>query len=317
MIDTVRMTGDYAIDYNIIEELQWTNIYSYEVMTPDGMTGHMYEYKKKGETIHLKYNASTKKLAVEVSIPKFLFGHNVKLVTNQDIDDFLIKLNHYLLTKFHAYPRHDSKHWKVQRMDVCWNFQVGGAVREYIQAFHQIHIAKYTTRTYGDNETVEWMNQSKRMCFYDKEKEVLAKKGNAVVLGLSHGILRFEAKISDKNLKTYSQNRWAGELLTEDVAKSFLLSHLQRLGIDRQLLITGRLAIADKLIQAYGMNDACELFGFIELLQLLGRGMINKLSPSTYWRRMNAIKALGIAPVIGDIILPPLDLTALRTDDKP
>lgn len=317
MIDTVRMTEDYAIDYNIIEELPWTNIYSYEVMTPEGMTGHMYEYKKKGEVMHLKYNASKKKLTVEVSIPKFLFGHNVNLVMNQDIDDFFIKLNHYLLTKFHAYPRHDSKHWKVQRMDVCWNFQVGGAVREYIQAFNQIHIAKYTTRTYGDHETIEWMNQSKRMCFYDKEKEVLAKKGNAEVIGLSHGILRFEAKISDKNLKTCSQNRWAGELLTEDVAKSFLVSHLQRLGIDKQLIITSRLAIAEKLIQAYGMNKACDLFGFIELSQLLGGGMINKLPPSTYRRRMNDIKALGIAPVIGDITLPPLDLMHLTTNAKP
>jgi hypothetical protein len=317
MIDTVRMTGDYAIDYNIIEELHWTNIFSYEVMTADGMTGHVYEYKKKGEAMHLKYNASTRKLTVEVSIPKFLFGHNVKLVTNEDIDYFLIKLNHYLLAKFHAYPRHDSKHWKIQRMDVCWNFQVGGAVQEYIHAFHQIHISKYTTRTYGENETVEWMNQSKRMCFYDKEKEVLAKKGNEEVLGLSHGILRFEAKISDKNLKRYSQNRWAGELLTEDVAKSFLLSHLQRFGIDRQLIITSRLAIADKLIQAYGMNKACELFGFIELYQLLGGGMINKPSPSTYRRRINDITAIGIAPVIGDIILPPLDLTALTTNTKP
>lgn len=95
MIDTVRMTGDYDIDYNIIEELHWTNIFSYEVMTPDGMTGHMYEYKKKGEPMYLKYNVSIRKMMVEVSIPKFLFGHNVKLVTNQDIDDFLIKLNHF------------------------------------------------------------------------------------------------------------------------------------------------------------------------------------------------------------------------------
>lgn len=207
MIDTVRMTGDYQIVHELLDRAPWTNNYFYENrIDNNGMVGEVFEYKKKGEAVRLKYNQNTERMTVEVSIPKFLFGHNVQMVSNGDISRFFQRLNDYLRNKFYAYPKHEPLYWKVQRMDVCWNFQVGAAVRDYIQASSHIHISRYATYVYGGGETVVWQNRSKRMSFYDKQQEVRDRNGLPEVLEQSQGILRFEANVTDKNLVRYSQN---------------------------------------------------------------------------------------------------------------
>jgi hypothetical protein len=165
MIDTVKMTGDYHIVYELLDKAPWTNNYVYENRTDNGMIGEIFEYKKKGDSLRLKYNQNTEKMTVEVSIPKFLFGHNVQMVSNGDISRFFQRLNDYLRNKFYAYPKHEPYYWKVQRIDVCWNFQVGAAVRDYIQAFSHIHLSRYATCVYGGGETVVWLELSIKVQF--------------------------------------------------------------------------------------------------------------------------------------------------------
>lgn len=311
MIDTVKMTGDYQIVYELLDRAPWTNNYVYENRTDNGMIGEIYEYKKKGETVRLKYNQNTEKMTVEVSIPKFLFGHNVRMVSDMDISRFFQRLNDYLRNKFYAYPKHESYYWKIQRMDVCWNFQVGEAVRDYIQAFSHIHIPRYSTCVYGDGETVVWQNRSKRMSFYDKQQEIKAHKGSPEVIEQSLGILRFEANITDKNLVRYSQNRWAGELIKESVAKDMIFKHLHRLGIDNHLTVSNRREVATRLISEYGESKAWQLLGFIEYKMLFGDQSINQPSKTTYDRRINKLVRLGIASIYSDKELPPLNLNEI------
>lgn len=64
------------------------------------------------------------------------------------------------------------------------------------------------------------------MNFYDKQQEIKAHKGSPEVIEQSLGVLRFEANITDKNLVRYSQNRWAGELIKESVAKDMIFKRL-------------------------------------------------------------------------------------------
>jgi hypothetical protein len=312
MIDTVRMTGDYQIVYELLDRAPWTNNYFYENRSDNnGMVGEVFEYKKKGEAVRLKYNQNTERMTVEVSIPKFLFGHNVQMVRSGDISRFFQRLNDYLRNKFYAYPKHEPFYWKVQRMDVCWNFQVGAAVKDYIQAFSHIHISRYATCAYGGGETVVWQNRSKRMSFYDKQQEVKARKGLPKVVEQSQGILRFEANVTDKNLLKYSTNRWAGELIKESVAKDLLVKHLHRLGIDNYLKVSNRKEIATALIKKYGESKAWQLLGFIEYKLIFGDQSLNRPSKTTYDRRINELKSIGIEPMYTNKELPPLNINEI------
>ncbi|UFJ41244.1 hypothetical protein LOK74_01435 [Brevibacillus humidisoli] len=314
MIDTVRMYGDYHIDYNKIDSLPWTHTYTFEHQEDIGMLGEVREYKKKDSPLYIKYSVDTRRLVVEVSIPKFLYGNNITMITDGDIPIFFRKLNNYLWDNFYLLPRHDSAYWIVTRMDVCWNFQVGGAVREYIDVFGQIHIPKYTTRVYGDRETVEWMNKSIRMSFYDKERELIARKGSKEIIESARGVLRFECNVRNSNqLKKYSMNRWAGELLCGKVAKQILATYLQRIGVDKALPTSNTFEQAKQLIDAYGVVKAEQLMGFLLMNDLYGQEFVRKsYTTSTLTRRMDDLKKAGIAPFFSDKELPPLDLSFLK-----
>lgn len=306
MIDTVRMSGEYQImDLNLST---WTNESSF--FNNAGLLEDVYYYKVKGEPM-IKYFPNRMLLIVELSIPKFLYGNNVKMVASDDIPIFFRKLDEYLRVKFSAYPQHGWYNWKVKRMDVCCNFQVGGAVRDYVKAFSQIFIPKYSTCVYGMNETVEWRCKSKRMQFYDKEQEVITHGGGAELAEMARGILRFEANVRSKTLEQYSPFRWAGELFREDVARALLLKHLHRLGIDRLFTISNKYEMARTLEEAYGPLKTQDLLGFILYREIFGQDSLSKLSRSTYDRRMSDLRRLGLAPFFSDMELPPLDLSPL------
>jgi hypothetical protein len=314
MIDTVVLTGECNIIYEKLNEIPWTNNYVYEDLKPDGMIGEVYEYRKKGAPARIKNNVDTKRIRIETSIPKFLYGHNVRMITQSDIPVFFRKLSDYLRDNFYAYLTHETSKLTVQSMDVCWNFQVGGEVKEYIEAFNQLHIPKYSTSLYGDRGTIVWFNKSKRMKFYDKEQQVKDKKADSGVIELAKGILRFEADISYKDLKRLSKFRWAGELFTEQVVKELLYKHLKRLGIHKMLNIKNHVEVAQKLLQDYGDTKAQGLLGFIMMLNVFGDKYINKPSYSTYVRKMNQLKRVGIVPVFVEKELPPLDIGMLIPD---
>jgi hypothetical protein len=149
------------------------------------------------------------------------------------------------------------------------------------------------------------------MSFYDKQQEVKARKGLPEVVEQSQGILRFEANVTDKNLLKYSTNRWAGELIKESVAKDLLIKHLHRLGIDNHLKISNRKEVANTLINKYGESKAWLLLGFIEYKLIFGDECINRPSKTTYDRRINELKCLGIPPMYSDKTLPPLNLNEI------
>lgn len=314
MIDTVRLSGNYYISDSYIYDDLWTS--NYLRPRPDGIDEEVFLYRKKGDPLKIEYYAQVRRLYVEVSIPKFLYGHNVTMVSDSDIQRFYIKLDNVLRNKFHAESHSDFRpwYWTVQRMDVCWNFQVGGDVPDYITAFRNIHIPKYTTHTYGDSETVQWLCSTKQIKFYDKEREVRRHGGALETIDLAKGILRFEAEIkakSGKLLQKYSEFRWAGELLRESVAKELLLYHLQKLKLDRSMTVSNKLEVVGKLQNVYGINTAQKLLGFMEYINLMGKEALDKPSKSTYSRNLKMITDLGIAPMFSDKDLPPLDLTPL------
>ncbi len=120
------------------------------------------------------------------------------------------------------------------------------------------------------------------MNFYDKEKEVLKRKGNDELQAQAKGILRFEANIRGKELKRYNDHKWVGEMLNEKTATNYLNRYLTKLEFDKPFIVSNQLDIARTLQKEYGDRDAQSLLGFMLFRQLFGEKSINKPSRNTY-----------------------------------
>jgi II/X family phage/plasmid replication protein len=260
MIISIRITGYYEIDEGYLDHCKWTNEYSSSRNEYDNIR---YVYRQKGDTIKIEYSFSSRYITIELSIPKFMHGNNVTIVDDTGISLFYDKLLKYLKKNYPCTAHHDIKTWKVQRMDVCYNFQVGVLVKDYINAFSNINISRYKTCCYGNNESVVIFNSSKRMIFYDKETEVRHSKGNNDLIELSKGILRFEANIKGIDLSNFSRHRFAGELLNLKAAKHLILKHLEKLNLNKHLSYNTMYEISKQLSDAYPPNKVQELLGFI------------------------------------------------------
>jgi uncharacterized protein YaaW (UPF0174 family) len=52
------------------------------------MIGERFIFSEKGQLLTVDYNLETKKLSIETSIPRFLFGNNVQMIAGQEIEIF-------------------------------------------------------------------------------------------------------------------------------------------------------------------------------------------------------------------------------------
>ncbi|SDD37627.1 hypothetical protein SAMN02799630_03605 [Paenibacillus sp. UNCCL117] len=97
----------------------------------------------------IKYNVGYHYLRLQLSIPKFLFGNNITLIKATDIDAFFTELqqeiSHLLGIKI------EDSQWKVQRLDLSWNFNVGNKVQDYIKQISNQRASRMNTITLFDN----------------------------------------------------------------------------------------------------------------------------------------------------------------------
>jgi hypothetical protein len=79
----------------------------------------------------------------------------------------------------------------------------------------KIKIPRTKPRTYGHSETVIHANGSRRISFYNKQKECIRTKQPKEIVDRAKGLLRMEINLKNKSLTTYSPSRKAHELLTK------------------------------------------------------------------------------------------------------
>jgi hypothetical protein len=169
-------------------------------------------YTLKGEKLpYMKYIEGSQTLTVQVSMPKFLYGDNVTMLTEADIPLFFEQLQERLLQFFDVYIPHSE--WIISRCDVCCNFQVGKKVSEYVRMLSRQQFAYKNTIAYNQEQTVEYRNKSSRIMFYDKYKQTRKEEESNEIIERSKGILRLEVRPSDNDLRRFSPTKKAVELL--------------------------------------------------------------------------------------------------------
>ncbi|MEK4996347.1 hypothetical protein [Paenibacillus sp. FSL H7-0918] len=159
----------------------------------------------------MKYIENSQTLTVQVSMPKFLYGDNVTMLTEADIPLFFEQLQERLLHLFDVYIPHSE--WIISRCDVCCNFQVGKKVGEYVRMLSRQQLAYKNTISYNQDQTVEYRNKSSRIMLYDKHKQTRKEEESNEIIERSKGILRLEVRPSDSDLRRFSPTRKAVELL--------------------------------------------------------------------------------------------------------
>ena len=174
----------------------------------------MTNYKMKDESIpFITYEEGIQTLSIQVSIPKLLYGNNVQLLKAEDIPTFFTTFQERIKQLFDVDI--ELHEWKMNRLDVCWNFFVGENVEDYIQMFSKQKLPYKHTHCYNHKQTVVFQNKSSRIIFYDKQAQCEKDKEPAEIIKQAKGILRMEIKPSYHEMKKYSKERRAIDLLSE------------------------------------------------------------------------------------------------------
>lgn len=248
-------------------------------------------YTFKGEKLpYMKYIEGSRTLTLQVSIPKFLYGDNVTMLTEADIPVFFERLQERLLHLFDVYIPHSE--WIISRCDVCCNFQVGKKVSEYVRMLSRQQLAYKNTIVYNQEQTVEYRNKSSRIMFYDKYKQTRKEEESNEIIERSKGILRLEVRPSDNDLRRFSPTRKAVELLQKPFFDYTMERTLAQIEYPE---VAGDMELSWLMENRENISKIETVFGFRLLQSMFDESVLRQLyTSSTYANRKNLPKKIAI-----------------------
>lgn len=282
MFDTVRLKakGIY-IDLERLENLYIDNrdkTIRRRNITDDGEIVTSYELHFDTQLPYIKYVESSRTLSIQVSIPKFLYGDNITMVTESDVSRFFNLLQARLEELLGMTVAHEQ--WIATRVDLCYNFEVD-SVSDCIKQIAMLRLPRKNTKTWNHCETVVFSNNSSKVKFYDKEKQCHDIR--------ARGIVRMEIEPSDADLRNYSQTRRAVDLLT----KRFFLRQMENIlpQITEKLDCLKLDSLSDEWLRSASMQNIEKAYTFGKLKQEVDEStLIDLYGKGTYRNRQALLK---------------------------
>jgi len=295
MFDTVKLKAEnIVVNPHLLEAIN-SKVTTY-LDRETGSITDVYAFSTQ-QIPYVRYTTNTLKLEVELSVPKFLYGENVTLLTMKDIDAFFTLLNRHLQMVLGVDI--DKSEWKVKRVDVCWNFQTGNKVQDYLFKLSLMKFPRRNTIVYNQTESVIWSNNSSRVTFYDKEKECRDKNCTLQMIKRAKGILRMEITASEHELKSYNSDKRAVHLLTKEFFIFITRKFSPYLVFRDNPVITMEWLLSLKNIQeaetVIGFNTLVNTFGLSPLKDFYSQGTL-----------ASRLKMMTKTPASMD--LPPLEI---------
>ncbi|MDH5164499.1 hypothetical protein [Heyndrickxia oleronia] len=280
MFDTVKMK---LVNIHIEKET-FENIGNVKTTTYyDRETGVLNDrYMLEQEEIpYIVYYSNTKSLIIQLSIPKFLYGQNVRVINKSDINTFWDRFEQKLKGLFGIIVERSK--WIVQRIDVCWNFKVGNKVSDYIKYLGTKKLPYKSTYCINQSETVIYKNKSSRIMFYDKEKECKVNKQPEDIISKAEGILRMEISPSYKNIQEIYSDRKAIDVLTVNFFKIITQKVMEQISFHESGLNIMNLSY--EWLSNQKINRVETVIGFNTINNYLGDTMTKEIYGSTYYAR--------------------------------
>ncbi len=295
MFDTVRIKAenivihpDYIINQGNVQSTTYLDSLTGEIKTVAKIRNEKFPY--------IKYNDYAYYLELEVSIPKFLYGENITLLKQHDIELFFSLINKELKSMFAVDI--DKSEWRVKRVDVCWNFDVGKLKQDYLKQLALMRMSRMNTAVYNQVETVIFQNKSKRIMFYDKAKECVVHRWSQDLVQQADGLLRMEISPARHEMKEFSQSNKAIDLLT----KEFFIFITRR--TTPYLVFPSMEEITYEWVATHPITKVETAIGFKKLYSLFGLGGVRELyKPNTFGNRKQLLKMFE-----SKSILPPLKI---------
>ncbi|MBA2732387.1 MAG: hypothetical protein H0U54_05800 [Acidobacteria bacterium] len=257
-------------------------------------------------------------LTAEVSLPKFLYGNNVRLVSDVDAQRGLSDISRFVSET--AGVPFDAPLALVGRVDYCWAFLIGESnIVPYIAATAHATASRMLRHQVGST-TVSFGNKSRRIMVYGKHEEVLSRARVGTVadadLHASLGQLRLEVSHRNDGCRRLAKRyklpaRQARYLLTSDIALNELDLALEVLGLNK--ITESKDARIDVLRERYGDTTHCRcLIAFLSYLDRYGEDFWKHgigYKRSTYYGYASELKTAGVW-LRADKVLPSLHLVS-------
>jgi hypothetical protein len=248
-------------------------------------------YLKNDEILsYIRYNPNWNRLLVNCSIPKVIYGNNVKEINELDISKFFKKVESRIEELFDKTIHKDD--WQVYRIDLCKNFKLENErqLNQYIHQLAKIKLSRKDTFL-RNNETVEFLNKSMKIHFYDKQKQLkhLRIKDNDL-LEQAKDVLRFEVQLKKDGLKQYFTKRKAVDLLTKDFYKQVMNEQLELINTKLDHLDGSEDLLSHDLF-AVGLTISKieKVYAFLTFLDEFGESFVRNTYGQNFYTRRNAV----------------------------
>lgn len=239
-------------------------------------------------------------LLAEVSVPRFVNGHNARLLTPAENDAAIRAIAEYVEERTHL--DFDPMTAKVSKVDFAVDIQLGEPVAyEAIRRLSRIKMAGLERRLHGD-ETVYFGNKSREIRIYPKLQEVHAKKGSREVIEAARGNLRFEYGLLNRygissHVKTLGlPDSTVASLITKEVSDALFSTLFGE--IDFPNLITNDKSNLEKLREHYSTRTAIRLVGVLEMVYRFGERFYKdpslKFSKDSYYYAVRQCRNAGV-----------------------
>jgi len=199
MIDTVKLyTENFSIKKNN----------RFEVMTRvDYSTGEIKSEKLfcnlPNSNIDIKELKGDRKLFLQTSIPKLLYGTSFYETSENDIERAIQSIEQELELSGVYFDKNNLDNFKLSRVDFCKNIKVDHSIMDYLvllSGFRKSRTDKFEIK----KETISFRNKSQELIIYNKIKEILdtVKEKNILKLveNKEQNILRVESKLKKKSV---------------------------------------------------------------------------------------------------------------------
>jgi len=248
---------------------------------------------------------------LELSIPKYVYGHNVSLITVEQFNSACKDIERDLREIVGIET--DTLSWIIQKIDFCYSWKLNSQdeLNTYLKIFQNLDYSRKTTYRYGTS--VMYVGSAYSVKSYSKYEEYL--KHDLKELGklnpmlayevreLATNVLRFEVSLKKQQFQTVfgKQTPHIADI-TEETIVSYLNSYLTKLLKITNTKISKNDGIYKKLISEYGEVRGRDMFEKYRLWSSSDPTDKEAFKSYSYPNRYKFIKALNKAGVslIGD-----------------
>lgn len=249
---------------------------------------------------------------VELSLPKFIFGHNVHLLYPTELEATATLLQERLVEYIGDFPPY--REWRVERLDFCyaWRFQDQRAALHAISVLKAFEYPRKQKHIY--TTSVQWSGRTYSLKFYLKADEFQAHDLKTLkdtffsgeVMNLANGVLRFEVTCRKSQLVELfgKPNIYIKDIVDTDRVIEILNKFLRKLLCNLNPNTTNNIDVLAKLHKTFSKRKSQLLYHFYKewySKDVYDRQLLkDNYCQSTIWRKKHDL-------TLAHVGLPELD----------